>query len=70
MCTPTLAIAAISTGIKIAGVIQQSRAAQAQASFQAAVARNNVIIAQRHADDARLRGEQAPAQISLQEKRE
>lgn len=56
MCSPTLAIAAIGTAISIAGQVQQSRAAQAQASFQAAVARNNAIIAQRAAADARLRG--------------
>ncbi len=56
--------------LSVAGQIQQSRAAQAQASFQAAVARNNQIIAQRHADDARLRGEQEAAQITLREGRD
>ena len=61
---------AIGFGLQLIGSIQQSRAAQAQASFQAAVARNNAIIAQRQAEDARLRGEQAAAQISLQEGRD
>ena len=70
MCTPTLAFSAISGAFQLFSGIQQSRAAQAQASFQAAVARNNAIIAQRQAEDARLRGEQAAAQISLQEQRD
>ena len=72
MCmTGFSAITAIaSAGFQLLGSLQQSRAAQAQASFQAAVARNNVIIAQRQAEDARLRGEQAAAQISVREQRD
>ena len=62
------AITAIASfGFQIASGIQQSRAAQAQAAFQAALARNNAIIAQRHAEDARLRGEQELAQIRIRE---
>ena len=57
----------LSTGLQIISGIQQSRAAQAQANFQAAVARNNAIIAQRNAEDARLRGEQNVAQIRIRE---
>jgi hypothetical protein len=58
VCTVEFAIAATvaSTGISLIGGIQQSRAAQQQASFQAAVARNNAILAQRAAKDARARG--------------
>lgn len=41
------------------GQIQQGKAAAAQAEYQAAVGRNNAILAQRAADDARLRGEEA-----------
>ncbi len=71
MCLPVATAITIATTLaSVAGQIQQSQAAQAQASFQAAVARNNQIIAQRHAEDARLRGEQATAQISLREGRE
>ena len=54
-----------SFGVQLLGSIQQSRAAQAQAAFQAAVARNNAIIAQRQAEDARLRGEEGAARTGL-----
>ena len=74
MCLPAATVIAgfqaVAGAVSFISGIQQSRAAQAQASFQAAVARNNVIIAQRQAEDARLRGEQATAQISLQEQRD
>lgn len=65
---PIVAIAttALSTAASVAGSIQQGRAAKQQADYQAAVARNNQIIAQRKADDARERGRLA----ELQKRRE
>lgn len=62
MCEPTtLAIASIGasvigTGMSAYGSMQQGKAAQSQANYQAAVARNNKIIADRQADDAIKRG--------------
>ena len=81
MCTPALAaglgmsqgsllFSTLGFGFQLVSGIQQSRAAQAQASYQAAVARNNQIIAQRQAEDARLRGEQTATQISVREREE
>ncbi len=52
MCSIGLASLAVS----IFGTLQQGQAAAGQARFQAQVARNNQIIAQRRADDARTRG--------------
>lgn len=49
----------LGTAFSAFGAIQQGRAAAAQAEYQAAVGRNNAILAQRAADDARLRGEEA-----------
>ena len=62
MSEPTLAISslaltAVGTGVSVLGQVQASQAASAQATFRAQVARNNQIIAQRAADDARARGE-------------
>ena len=48
------------------GQQQSSQAAVATANFQAAVARNNAIIADRAATDARARGEVASAQRATQ----
>lgn len=53
----SLAVAAISAGVSTVGAIQQSQAQSAQAKYQAAVARNNQIIAQQNADDALKRGD-------------
>lgn len=55
---PIIAIAAtaLSTVAGVAGSIQQGQAARKQAEYQAAVARNNRIIAERKAEDARERG--------------
>lgn len=55
---PVIAIAAtvISTAVGVAGSIQQGKAAKNQADYQAQVARNNRIIAERKAEDARRRG--------------
>lgn len=51
------ALSAVSTVVGAIGQARQGRAAQAQARYQAAVARNNQIIANRAAEDARRRGE-------------
>lgn len=59
--TTGLAIAATiaSTAAGAYGAYQQSQAAKSQANYQAAVARNNSIIAQQNAADVRDRGEVA-----------
>jgi hypothetical protein len=68
MCEPTtLAVAAIaataaSTYVSIQGQQQAGHAAKAQADYQAGVARNNAILAQRAATDARQRGDVAADQ--------
>jgi multidrug efflux pump subunit AcrA (membrane-fusion protein) len=49
----------LGTAFSAYGAMQQGKAAAAQAEYQAAVGRNNAILAQRAADDARLRGEEA-----------
>ncbi len=56
MCSIGIALAVAGGVASIAGGIQQARAARQQANFQAAVARNNEIIAGRLAEDARARG--------------
>jgi hypothetical protein len=53
----SLAATAISTGVSMYGQQQAGKAAQAQAQYQAAIARNNQIIADRAAEDALKRGE-------------
>ena len=53
----SLALTAVGTGMSVLGGIQESRAASAQATYLSQVARNNQIIAQRTAADARARGE-------------
>ena len=58
--TTTMAVMSIiGTGISAYGTYQQSQAAQAQARYQAQVARNNQIIAQPNAADVQHRGEAA-----------
>jgi hypothetical protein len=47
----------LAAGVGAAGQIQAGRAAKAQAEYQAKVAENNSVIAQRKADDAIKRGE-------------
>lgn len=49
----------VGTGVATVGAYQQSQAAKSQANYQAAVARNNAIIAQQNAADARDRGKAA-----------
>lgn len=67
MCAPaalavaSLAATAIGTGVSVMGQMQAGKAAKAQGEYQAAVGRNNAILAQRAADDARRRGEVAAA---------
>lgn len=52
----SLAAGAIGTGVSIYGQMQAGKAAEAQGRYQAAVARNNKIFAERAADDALERG--------------
>ncbi|MEK9754489.1 MAG: hypothetical protein VW338_14945 [Rhodospirillaceae bacterium] len=52
----SIAASAVSTVVGAVGSIQQGRAAQAQANYQAQVARNNKIVADRQAADALERG--------------
>ena len=56
MCEPTI-IAGMSAVIGAAGTIASAQASSGQASYQAQVARNNQIIAQRNAADALKRGD-------------
>lgn len=61
----SLALSAAGTGVNVLGQAQAGKAAQAQANYQAAVARNNQIIAERQAADALQRGEIAEKQHRL-----
>jgi hypothetical protein len=57
MCGPIAPIMAVASAvIGAAGTIMQGQAAAGQASYQAQVARNNQIIAERNAVDAEKRG--------------
>jgi hypothetical protein len=58
----SMAATALSTVVSVAGAAQQSKAAQAQAKYQAAVQRNNAQIAEYQAQDAIERGTQAEQQ--------
>lgn len=62
MAIATLAVTALAAAASAYGQIQQGKAAKAQGKYQATVMRNNQILAQRAAEDARLRGEQAARQ--------
>ncbi len=57
MCEPASIVAGISAVVGAVGTIAQSQAANGQAAYQAQVARNNQIIAQRNAADALKRGD-------------
>lgn len=61
MCTPAIGavVGILGTGLQVVGGLQQAKAAEAQARYQAAIAHNNQIIANRNADDSRKRGEEA-----------
>jgi hypothetical protein len=50
------------TGMSAMGQMQQGQAAKAQGDYQAAVARNNSILAERQAADAEARGAEAERQ--------
>lgn len=72
MCEPTTALAVASLALTAAGTYvaiqgQQAagKAAQAQGDYQATVGRNNAVLAQRAADDARARGEVAAANSAM-----
>lgn len=56
MCEPGLIISAVGTAISAYGQMQQGKAARGQAEYQAGVARNNKIMADRAAEDAIERG--------------
>ena len=59
MCSISLGLQIAGTLMSVAGQIQQGRAAKNAANFQAAVARNNAILAERAAKEAEARGEVA-----------
>lgn len=62
MCDPAsaaLALSAVGTAVGAAGAYQQGQAASASAAYQAAVMRNNQILAERAAQDAIDRGKVA-----------
>lgn len=70
----TLAVVAITATVLSAATSmyaaqQQGKAAKAQADYQAAVARNNKIIADRQAEDAIKRGEVAEQERRLETRR-
>ena len=52
MCGPAAAVMAVGAVMSAVGTIAQGQAAAGQAAYQAQVARNNQIIANRNADDA------------------
>lgn len=58
----SIASTVASTGISIIGQGQQAAASRASYEYQAAVARNNQIIAERQAADSRARGAEAERQ--------
>jgi hypothetical protein len=58
MAAISLAATAASTVVGFMGSMQQGRAAQAQANYQAAVSRNNAQIAEWQAQDAIKRGQE------------
>lgn len=66
MCSVGIALAVAGGVASFAGQIQQARAAQQAANFQAAVANNNAIIAQRMAANARAQGEADAEEIQLE----
>lgn len=66
MCDPatiSIAATAISTGMSVVQNIQQGKAAKAQANYQAAVARNNKILAGRAAERTEERGRREAAEV-------
>lgn len=63
--TISIIMSAASAVTGVVGSIQQSNAAKSQAEYQAAVARNNQIYAQRAADEAKQRGAAAEAKARM-----
>lgn len=66
MGAAAIALSAVGTLLSVAGTVQQGEAAENQAKYQAAVAKNNQIIAQQKAADALQRGDIAERQHRLQ----
>lgn len=62
MCI-TLALAAISTAVGVAGAVEQANARQEQADYNAQVARNNAITAEHNAQDVEDRGARAQSDL-------
>lgn len=62
----SLGTTVIGTGLQIMGQMQQGAAASKQAAYQAAVARNNSILAERAAQDAIERGKIAADRKKLE----
>lgn len=58
----SIAATVLSTGMSVYGQMQAGKAAQGQANYQAAVANNNKIIADRQAADSIARGKTAEKQ--------
>lgn len=65
MCEPVTILTALSVAVGAAGAIQQSQAAAGQASYQAAVNRNNAVLSEKAARDATERGELEEKQSRL-----
>jgi hypothetical protein len=61
----SLGASVLGAGMGAVGAIQQGKAAKAQGNYQAQVAANNQVIAERAAQDALDRGKQAEAQQRL-----
>lgn len=53
---PAAIVGAVAAGISALGTVMQGQAASGQAAYQAQVARNNEIIAERNAQDTEKRG--------------
>lgn len=62
MMVASMAASAMAAGVSAYGSVQQGKAQEKQADYQAAVGRNNAIIAERQATDAEERG--AAAELS------
>lgn len=66
MCSPTIALGVASLGMQLMGSMQQAQAAQDQADYEAAVQRNNNIMAERARKDAIKRGKREETLRRLQ----
>ncbi len=62
LATAAVVIGALGVGVSAVGQVQQSNAAGRMAAYQEAANRNNEIMAQQAAEDARQRGQIAEAQ--------